>query len=144
MPPLPRARGPHSSVPPQELNTDDSLYRALRGVIGDAEAMRGFTEEQRRVVQLHVAEFERGGIHLVGEDRCDMSPPPLLFVVGCCWKFVCLAFFLELNWFAVDRVGQLDALLVELSPLVMRHLFASSYDFFFSFIFVVARPHGSR
>lgn len=53
----------------QELNTDDDLYRALCKVAADREAMEGFSEEQRRVVKLHKADFERGGIHLSGQDR---------------------------------------------------------------------------
>ena len=53
----------------QELNADDCLYHALCRVAADRAAMEGFTEEQRRVVKLHMAEFERGGIHLSGEDR---------------------------------------------------------------------------
>lgn len=53
----------------QELNTDDSLYRALCGVVSNKEATEAFTEEQRRVAKMHVAEYERGGIHLTGDDR---------------------------------------------------------------------------
>lgn len=53
----------------QDLNADDSLYRALRGVVDEEGAMDDFTDEQRRVVGLHMAEFERGGIHLSGKER---------------------------------------------------------------------------
>lgn len=53
----------------KDLNADDSLYRALCGVVNEEGAMDGFTGEQRRVVGLHMAEFERGGIHLSGEER---------------------------------------------------------------------------
>eukprot|EP00904_Undaria_pinnatifida_P002944 jgi/Undpi1/12650/HiC_scaffold_6.g02318.m1 len=56
----------------QELNADDSLYRALCGVVADEEAMKSFTHEQHRVALLHMAEFERGGIHLRGEDRDEV------------------------------------------------------------------------
>ncbi|CAN0292007.1 unnamed protein product [Ascophyllum nodosum] len=56
----------------QELNADDCLYHALCRVAADRAAMEGFTEEQRRVVKLHMAEFERGGIHLSGEDRAEV------------------------------------------------------------------------
>lgn len=59
----------YRSAASQELNADDSLYRALCGVVANDEAMKGFTHEQRRVVELHMAEFERGGIHLRGDDR---------------------------------------------------------------------------
>lgn len=55
--------------PPQDLNTDDALYQALCRVVANKEAMDGFSAEQRRVVNLHMAEFERGGIHLSGDDR---------------------------------------------------------------------------
>lgn len=51
------------------LNTDDSLYRALSVVVADEDAMSSLTDEQRRVAGLHMAEFERGGIHLSGDDR---------------------------------------------------------------------------
>lgn len=53
----------------QDLNTDDSLYHALCGVVNKEGAMDSFTDEQRRVVGLHMAEFERGGIHLSGKER---------------------------------------------------------------------------
>ncbi|CAN0027816.1 unnamed protein product, partial [Ectocarpus sp. 8 AP-2014] len=56
----------------QDLNADDSLYRALCGVVEEEGAMDGFTGEQRRVVGLHMAEFERGGIHLSGEERAEV------------------------------------------------------------------------
>lgn len=56
----------------QELNTDDSLYRALCGAVSDSSAMKALSEEQRRVAKLHIEEYERGGIHLSGEDRAEV------------------------------------------------------------------------
>ncbi|CAN0033154.1 unnamed protein product, partial [Discosporangium mesarthrocarpum] len=54
----------------QDLNTDVNLYRALCGLAGDERAMETLTPEQRRVVGLHKAEYERGGIHLGADERC--------------------------------------------------------------------------
>ena len=53
-----------------ELNTDVGLYNCL-GLVSQAVQLSGnsFTEEQKRMVNLLKAEFERDGIHLCDSDR---------------------------------------------------------------------------
>lgn len=71
------------------------------------------------------------------------SPPPLVVCRGMLLEVCVPHFFSRPGLVILDRVGQLDALLVVLSPLVMRHLFTSLYDFFF-FPFCFLCSHGSR